>query len=336
MREGITAVPRKSKQNPADEPTLSSADINVKMAWLYHVEGLTQEKIASLLNVSRMKVMRALAASAESHMVVTTINADTAEQVALERRLEKRWGLKSAIVVPAPEEEDNLERSIGHAVARYLEEQMKPGMTLAIGGGATLHSSLSFMAQRDLAGSTVIGLVGSLPHSKWVNPSIVATKVAERFKVDSYQISAPVVVDDPDLRERLWEQPSLRDVRERAARADMALLTVGAVSPEATIFRHGIVPRALIKPLRDKGAVANILCYFVDAAGQMVDHEVNQRIMAIDLDVVARIPHVILAAGGEQKVSAILAALRTVSAAALITDAATAQMLLEKADEEGL
>ena len=68
----------------------------------------------------------------------------------------------------------------------------------------------------------------------------------------------------------------------------------------------------------------------------MVDHEVNQRIMAIDLDDVARIPHVILAAGGEQKVSAILAALRTVSAAALITDAATARMLLEKADEDRL
>ena len=164
----------------------------------------------------------------------------------------------------------------------------------------------------------------------------MATKVAERLKVDSYQISAPVVVDDPELRERLWEQPSLRDVRERAAQADIALLTVGAVSPDATIFRHGIVPKKLIDPLRDKGAVANILCYFVNAAGQLVDHEVNQRIMAIDLDVVARIPHVILAAGGEQKVTAILAALRTVSAAALVTDAATARMLLEKADEEGL
>ncbi|MCR4269164.1 sugar-binding domain-containing protein, partial [Nitratireductor sp. ZSWI3] len=217
---------------------------------------------------------------------------------------------------------------------RYLEEQLHDGMTLAIGGGATLHASLSFMARRALKDATVIGLVGSLPHSQWINPSIVATKVAERLKVDSYQISAPVVVDDPVLRERLWEQPSLRDVRERAAAADMALLTVGEVSPEATIFRYGIVPPTLIGPLRDKGAVANILCYFVDGAGRLVDHEVNRRIMAIDLPVVARIPHVILAAGGAAKVEAIAAALRTVSAQALITDAATARMLLEKAERD--
>ncbi len=335
MKEGISAVPNKAKKKKkASEPALSSADINVKMAWLYYVEGLTQERIASLLNVSRMKVMRALAASAEDHIVVTTINADTVEQVALERQLEERWNLQSAIVVPEPDESKNLERAIGHAVARYLEEQLKDGMTLAIGGGATLHSSLAFMARRDLKETTVIGLVGALPHSQWINPSIVATKVAERFKVDSFQITAPVVVDDPELRDRLWEQPSLRDVRERAAQADMALLTVGEVAPSATIFRYGIVPPALIEPLREKGAVANILCFFVDSAGRLVDHEVNQRIMAIDLDTVARIPHVILAAGGEAKVDAILAALRTVSAQALITDAATARMLLEKAGEE--
>ncbi|MCR4269415.1 sugar-binding domain-containing protein, partial [Nitratireductor sp. ZSWI3] len=125
MKEGINSVPRKTKKkDKASQPTLSSVDMNVKMAWLYYVEGLTQEKIASLLNVSRMKVMRALAASAEDHTVVTTINADTAEQIALERQLEKRWNLQSAIVVPEPDETQKLERAIGHAVARYLEEQL--------------------------------------------------------------------------------------------------------------------------------------------------------------------------------------------------------------------
>src|SRR5690606_7899776 len=139
---------------------------------------------------------------------VTTVNADTSEQIALERRLEAEWGLQSAIVVPAPSEERNLERLIGHSVARYLGEHMHDGMTLAIGGGATLNASLAFMPRRELTGSSVVSLVGSLPHSQWVNPSIVATKVAERLRVDSFQITAPVVVDDPALRERLWEQPS--------------------------------------------------------------------------------------------------------------------------------
>ncbi|WP_255561499.1 sugar-binding transcriptional regulator [Pseudohoeflea coraliihabitans] len=302
----------------------------VKMAWLYHVEGMTQEGIANLLGVSRMKVMRALATSASENMVVTTINADTVEQVALERALEQHWDLHSAVVVPTPVESRNLERAIGHAVARYLATQFQDGMTLAIGGGATLHSSLSFLQQRELKDATVIGLVGSLPHSQWINPSVVATKVAERMRVDSYQISAPVVVDDAGLRQRLWEQPLLQEVRDRAAAADMAVLTVGDVSPDATIFRHNIVPKDLIAPLRERGAVANMLCYFIDGRGCLVDHGINQRIMAVDLPVVAAIPHVVLAAGGRNKIPAIEAALRAVPARTLITDSETAQALIER------
>lgn len=310
---------------------LASADLRAKIAWLYHVEGLTQARIAKLVGVTRVKVIRELATIARDQMVITTVNADTTGQIALERALEARWGLRSAVVAPAPADADNLGRLLGHAVARYLTEHMGDGMTLAIGGGATLNGSLAFLARRELAGATIVSLVGSLPHSRWINPSIVAAKVAERFNIDSYQITAPVVVDEPELRERLWRQSALKEVRERAAGADMALLTVGEHSSDATIFRHGIVPDALLEPLRRRGAVANLLCYFVDAQGRLVDHEINRRIMAIGLDEVARIPHIILAAGGPHKVEAILAALKAVPVKVLITDAATAAEMLEAA-----
>ena len=310
---------------------LVSSDIAVKTAWLYYVEGMTQEQIAERLGVNRVKVMRTLAACTADGVVVTSINAQTARQVELERALETRWGLDAAVVVPTPSGEEHLEKSIGHAVALYLGEEMQDGMTLAIGGGATLHASLGFMARRALKDASVVALVGSLPHSQWINPSIVAAKVAEIFGVDSYQITAPVMVDNPSLRDLLWAQPTLQDVRRRAAAADIALLTVGDMSPDATIFRHGIVPSSLIAPLKAKGAVANMLCYFVDAAGRLVDHEVNGRVMAIDLDGVGQVPNVVLAAGGKRKVAAILAALKAVSTNGLITDSDTAAALLAKA-----
>jgi DNA-binding transcriptional regulator LsrR (DeoR family) len=184
------------------------------------------------------------------------------------------------------------------------------------------------MERRELKGASVIGLVGCLPHSRWINPSIVASSVAQRLGVDSYQITAPVVVDAPDLCDRLWAQPMLQDVRARAARADLAILTVGEVAPTATVFNHGIVPVDLIAPLRRAGAVANILSYFVDAEGRLVEHEINRRIMAIPPAEVAALPRVVLAAGGPQKVVPILAALRSVRARVLVSDAETAASLL--------
>lgn len=319
---------RKVDKSGIEVPMVSS-DLNVKTAWLYYVEGLTQEQIAEKLGVSRVKVMRTLAACTAEGLVITTINAETTAQVALERALEKRWGLDAAVVIPTPSDKDHLEKAIGHAVALYIGEQMQDGMTLAIGGGATLHASLAFMARRQLKSASVIGLVGSLPHSQWINPSIVAAKVAEVLGVDSYQITAPVMLHDPALRDLLWAQPELLDVRRRAADADIALITVGEISPEATIFRHAIVPAALIPSLRAKDAAANILSYFVDSAGKLIEHEINDRVMAIGLDVVSAIPNVVLAAGGRHKIAAIRAALKAVEANVLITDSETAKALSE-------
>ncbi|MCX8281458.1 sugar-binding transcriptional regulator [Phyllobacterium sp. 0TCS1.6C] len=312
------------------ELPMTSSNLKVKTAWLYYVEGLTQEQIAEKLQVSRVKVMRTLAACTSEGIVVTTINGVTAEQIALERELEKRWNLSSAIVIPTPSSEEHLETAIGHAVASYLGESMQDGMTLAIGGGATLYASLRFIEKRQLKDASVVALVGSLPHSRWVNPSIVAARVAEAYGVDSYQITAPVVVDNASLRDALWQQASLKDVKQRAEAADIALLTVGGITPESTIFRHDILPASLIGPLTAKGAVANILCYVIDAEGRLIDHEVNRQIMAIDLPTVARIPNVVLAAGGTAKTEAIRAALKVVAAKVLITDSDTAAALLAK------
>ncbi len=307
----------------------ASSDLAVKTAWLYYVEGLTQEQIADKLGLNRMKVARTLASCIADGSVGTTITAPTARQVELERALEVRWSLDAAVVVPTPSDKDHLERSIGHAVALYLAEQMQDGMTLAIGGGATLHASLGFLARRTLKDASVVALVGSLPHSQWINPSIVAARVAEAFGVDSYQITAPVMVNDPALRELLWRQPALKAVRERAAAADIALLTVGEMSADATVFRYGIVPADTLAPLKAQGAVANLLCSFVDAEGRLVDHEVNHQVMAIGLDVVGAVPNVVLAAGGPHKIAPIRAALKAVKANVLITDSDTAASLVE-------
>lgn len=311
----------------AKSPLLSS-DIKVKTAWLYYVEGMTQEQIAEMLDVSRVKVMRTLAACINEGIVVTKINATTGAQIALERQLEQRWNLASAIVIPTPALDSNLESQLGNAVAAFLDQTMQDGMVLAIGGGATLYSSLRFLQHRPLHNASIVSLVGSLSHSRWINPSIVAARVAEAYQVDSYQMPAPVIVANQALHDALWSMAEFQDLRQRASNADIALLTVGDLTPDATIFRHGIVPAELLEPLRQAGAVANILCYFIDQDGQLLDHDINRRVMAIELDTVAHIKRKVLAAGGKAKVAAIRAALKAVPVDVLITDSETASKLL--------
>ena len=71
-----------------------------RIAWLYYVEGLTQAEIAERLAVSRVKVVRDLQIGRQTGLVQIQISGRLASCVALERALERRFGLRQAVVVP--------------------------------------------------------------------------------------------------------------------------------------------------------------------------------------------------------------------------------------------
>src|SRR3954452_15862231 len=91
-----------------------------RIAWLYYVEGRTQAEIAERLGISRIKVVRDLAVCRETGLVQIRINGRLASCVALERRLERRFGLKEAIVIPTPGDPGGIPVALGCAVGALL------------------------------------------------------------------------------------------------------------------------------------------------------------------------------------------------------------------------
>jgi DNA-binding transcriptional regulator LsrR (DeoR family) len=314
----------------ANSAPRGSADLKVKAAWLYYVEGLTQEQVARHLNVSRLKVLRMLAACNDEGVVRISIAGETASQVALERSLEAEFDLEEAIVVPSPTDPSATPKMIGHAAAEYISNAIYDGVTVGVGWGATLHQSLGSLARRMTNDVAVVSLLGGLVRSQWINPSLFAWRMAEAFGAESFALTAPVYLSDPALRQHLWQEPQLRALLDRAKKMDLAFVGVGGISDNSTVFQHGILPQSDIASLRRAGAVADVLCQFVDAEGRLVDHPVNRQVMAIDLDVLKATPKVIIVAGGQEKLAAIQAALRATGAKVLITDASTAVGLLEQ------
>jgi lsr operon transcriptional repressor len=68
----------------------------------------------------------------------------------------------------------------------------------------------------------------------------------------------------------------------------------------------------------------------IDAQGRPVDHPINERVIGIGLPDLAKIPNVILAAGGAHKVPVIRALLGLGHINTFVTDEATARDLLAK------
>lgn len=307
----------------------SASDLKVKVAWLYYIDGLTQEQIARHLDINRVKVLRLLASCRDEGIVQIRINAQASRQVALARALETELGLAEVLVVPTSHGDARLTNAIGYAAGAYISEQVNSGMTIGIGWGATLQASLKSIDNRPLSGVSVVSLLGSPTHSTSVNPSSVAWRLAGAFGADCFQLTAPVFVSRPDLRAALWSEPNLSELRARAKTVDLAIVSVGDISESATVFNQGLLSKSDLNSLRQAGAVGDVLCHFLDASGHVIDHPVNELVMAFDPRELRHLKKVVIVAGGARKVGAIRAAIRCTGASALITDEVTAAALVE-------
>src|SRR3954468_12516679 len=121
------------------------ADPIVRAAWLYYEEGLTQATIARLMGVSRGRVIALLASARDQGVVQVHIAAQSRAQRDLEAALRERFGLAEAVVVPSPVDDAQVAAMVGHAVGEYVSRELRDGMTLGVGWGATLH-----MAQKSI------------------------------------------------------------------------------------------------------------------------------------------------------------------------------------------
>jgi DNA-binding transcriptional regulator LsrR (DeoR family) len=233
------------------------------------------------------------------------------------------------VVAPACASDSEAAAVIGRAAGAYLGAQLRDGSTVAVGWGATLTMAVPALEGLACQRTAVVSLLGGMTHSRAVNPAAVARRMADMLGAECYQLTAPLIVADDITRDALWREPGLRELRERAGAADIALVSVGDVSAAATLFREELLPGSYLTSLAALSAVGDLLCHFLDEAGRAVDHPVNRRVMAIGLDDLRRVPRVVIASGGIRKVGALRAALRAVPAGVLITDAAAAGALLE-------
>jgi DNA-binding transcriptional regulator LsrR (DeoR family) len=184
------------------------------------------------------------------------------------------------------------------------------------------------LSWREVNDMTAISLLGGLTHATAHNPSAVAWRFAEFYRTELYQITAPVFVPDRELADALWKQDDLKKLYQRAREVDIALLSVGDVSKQASIFRRGILTWSEGKSLKEAGAVGDVLCHFVDADGNVIDHPVNHRAMAINPADLRSVRKVVISSGGTRKADAIRAGIAATNARFLITDVAAAEALL--------
>jgi DNA-binding transcriptional regulator LsrR (DeoR family) len=83
----------------------------------------------------------------------------------------------------------------------------------------------------------------------------------------------------------------------------------------------------MVATLESMGAVGDLCSRFYSADGQLIDSDLDRRTIGITFDALKRVPRVIGIAWGQEKVPAILGALRLGVLNVLVTDKMTALLL---------
>lgn len=300
----------------------------IRAAWLYYVEGLTQQHIADRIGVSKPKVNRLVAQAHAEGLITVFVERLPEDCLELESRLCERYELATATVIPVREEVDPL-RSIALVGAQHLTRLLAHNsqMILGLGHGRTLAALAEQMPRQNKPQARMVSLLGSMTRRAAVNPFDVVYKLSELTQAEGYVLPAPLVVDREEDRAMLLEQNSLKAILDLAARAHYVLAGIGDLGPESYWEHVSLLSAEELQALRGRGAVANILGNFYDARGEPVECEVSRRLVAVDPAAFEN-ARLIAIAGGMQKQQAIHAALRTGLLSGLISDEHTARAVL--------
>lgn len=301
-----------------DEQTYALA---TKAAWYYYMEDNTQAQIAEVMGVSRAKVIRLLEEARAQGIVQFSFRKNDSQRVSAEQLLIDRFGLKDAFVVPTPLDSSAINQSIAQGAAHYVSDHLREDGYLNIGYGDTVSRMLGVLAKNREESLNVVSLTGGV---SYYLPSVGTTA----YSMHLFLTPSPLVVSSRQVRDALLDEKSLQDVSTMTEYADMSVVGIGAAVEGATVLRNGILNEGELTVLKMQGAVGDVLNHFMDKDGNLIQTEIEDRVISTDLDKLRQLKNVVGVAGGKDKVMAIKAVLNGGYLNVLITDSDTAAELL--------
>lgn len=301
-----------------DEQTYALA---TKAAWYYYMEDNTQAQIAEVMGISRAKVIRLLEEARTQGIVQFNFRKNDSQRVSAERLLIDRFGLKDAFVVPTPLDSSAINQSIAQGAAHYVSDHLREDGYLNIGYGDTVSRMLGFLAKNREESLNVVSLTGGV---SYYLPTVGTTA----YSMHLFLTPSPLVVSSRQVRDALLDEKSLQDVSTMTEYADMSVVGIGAAVEGATVLRNGILNEGELTVLKMQGAVGDVLNHFMDKDGNLIQTEIEDRVISTDLDKLRQLKNVVGVAGGKDKVAAIKAVLNGGYLNVLITDSDTAAELL--------
>jgi deoxyribonucleoside regulator len=316
---------------PSDTIDNEKMKLMIKMAHLNYEENLTQSEIAKRLNVSKATVSRFLKEALRRGIVEVIIHDPVSMDWVLAKSLVERFGLKEAYVLADVDADyKNLIQSVGKLAAQVVEKHLRDGMTMAVSLGQAVAATADALQISDPI-HVRIALTHGQSDTDLIEGSSVMQTLAQKLGNDMRIIPSPLMLKNEEICRVIKQEYAVREVLTIAENADLALVGIGALIPEisALLLNKYVKPEDLQKLVAD-GAVGDICAVQFDAQGNVLEVDLNRRIVTIDIQRLRDIPTVIGISAGLSKARAILGALRGRYVNILVTDTSAARFLINR------
>ena len=299
-----------------------------KIARLYYVENMNQRQIADKMSISVAGVSRSITRAKDLGIVRISIDEDPTDYQDIEIELEKKYKLKECAVTSTAERVDNTYRAFALALAKLLSRITPRHAMIGVSWGETLKAIGEALDGVEMLQADVVPVIGAMGTVETgIYPNSIARTFADKLGGRSYLVNTPAVVDTRETAERIIADSTFTQVRELWKRIDIAILGTSGLGRGTSLVRQNIFAPSEIDTVIAGGAIAASNFLFFDSNGAVCTTSLSGRIVCLPAEYLRTVSNVIVVAGGEEKVGALDAVLRSGLVHTLITDVDTASSL---------
>ena len=288
-----------------------------KIATLYYLADKSQGDIANIFNVSRFKISRVLKKCRALKIVEFKVNSIPEYFHKLESEIAKALNISEVTIVSSGSTSQESKDRVAKRAAKYLEDHIKDNMNIGLSWGSTIQRIIKYYQKSECFPKTVfVQLSGSLCSKSliedgYIDGSHFVQSLASKAQSNWSVFPVPYIVQNPALKEMLYEEPHIKQHVELFKELDIALISLGPDNPSKSVsYLSGYLTYEEAKKLADEGMSADICGTRLAMNGEIRETIMTNRVLTIDLMNLHQLHEVCAIGAGEEKAGSFIAGCR--------------------------
>jgi dihydroxyacetone kinase len=221
-------------------------------------------------------------------------------------------------------------RQTARVAALAFYNIIEPGDVIGVAWGETIKSVGENLPDRKIYSTSVCQIIGSMESDRLLSAEDCAIQIANRIGAQCYTLHSPAILSSKLLAQELRQEETIKAQLKRLKNLSAIITSVGDLSDTTHILSSGIISEKDLEKIKDEGGAGWLCSGFIQEDGSKLPHQLQERMIAIQLEDILKTPKRILVASGLKKTSAVMAALKGKFVTHAIIDFELAKAILKQ------